>query len=67
MYSYPNYLPLPADQVERIKNLLADLDYDRIYAGWSGKVVGSGAYEAVQTSADRIIGILRGTHPRKYY
>lgn len=34
MWSYPNYIPLPADEVERIAQRLKFLDFDAIYSAF---------------------------------
>ena len=36
MYSYPNLIPLPAAEVERIRRVLETIAFDRIYGAWWG-------------------------------
>lgn len=67
MYSYPNLIPLPADEVERIRQALRPVEFDRLYAGWFGKCVRRDAHVAVEKSADRYIGILNGTLGKSYF
>jgi hypothetical protein len=37
MWSYPNYVPLAAAEVERIGQRLAALDFDAIYSAFWGR------------------------------
>jgi hypothetical protein len=55
MYSYPNLIPLPASQVNRIVAAVEDLPYDRIYGAWWERVVQCDAKIAVEKSAKRYI------------
>lgn len=55
MYSYPNLIPLPAATVQRMVDLLKGYPFDRIYGGWTGRNVMSGAQEKVERSAERYI------------
>ena len=55
MYSYPNFIPLPASTVRRIVDAVEPFDFDRIYGAWWGKVVRHDAKRAVRRSADRYI------------
>ncbi|SIH65809.1 Uncharacterised protein [Mycobacteroides abscessus subsp. abscessus] len=52
MRSFPNYLPLSGAVVRRIAASVADLDFDRMYGNF-GQTIPAGAYDAVQSSADR--------------
>jgi hypothetical protein len=53
MRSYPNLIPLPASQVQRIAGILEPLEFDRIYGGWWDRDVLQGGSEAVRASARR--------------
>jgi glyoxylase-like metal-dependent hydrolase (beta-lactamase superfamily II) len=53
MRSYPNLIPLPGAEVERIAARLDRVEFDRIYGGWWDRDVLSGAGEAVRASALR--------------
>lgn len=55
MRSYPNLIPLDPATIRAIQRRLHPFDYDRIYGGWWGRNVASGAAEAVAASADRYI------------
>ncbi len=59
MRSYPNLLPLPERLVRQIARRVGALSFDRIYGGFHGSVIDSGAAAAVQFSAERYIGWLR--------
>jgi glyoxylase-like metal-dependent hydrolase (beta-lactamase superfamily II) len=54
MWSYPNYVPLPATDVERIWSRLGMLDFDSIYSPfWERGDIDRNAKEAVERSAIR--------------
>ena len=56
MWSYPNYVPLPAAEVERIGQRLAALDFDAIHSAFFGRGdIGKGAKAAVERSIARQI------------
>jgi glyoxylase-like metal-dependent hydrolase (beta-lactamase superfamily II) len=64
MYSYPNYIPLPAAAVERAVRAVEPYSYDRIYGAWWDKVIADGARAAVARSAARYLrAIGQGRHP----
>jgi hypothetical protein len=58
MYSYPNLIPLPAREVNRIVGTVDDLSYDRIYSAWWDRVMTSDAKARVRASADRYIAAI---------
>jgi hypothetical protein len=58
MYSYPNYIPLPAAAIERITRAVAGLHYDRIYGAFWDTVIERNGPAAVQASADRYLAAL---------
>lgn len=58
MYSFPNLIPLPAREVRRIANRVADIRFDRIYGAWMDKFISSKAKDSVARSADRYIRLL---------
>ena len=58
MWSYPNMLPLPAAQVRRMGEALEPWAFDRIYGGFEGKTVMSGAKQTVRKSVARYVGLL---------
>ncbi len=60
MYSYPNYIPLPAAAVRRIMAALELLAYDRLYGAFPGLTVAADARGAVERSAARYLRALGG-------
>lgn len=58
MYSYPNLIPLPAFEVESIRDLVQAYEFDRLYGAWPHSVVETDARQAVIRSADRYIAAL---------
>lgn len=55
MYSYPNLIPLPAREVNRIVGCVEGFAYDRIYAAWWDRVMTQDAKARVRASADRYV------------
>ncbi|GER90503.1 hypothetical protein KDW_46650 [Dictyobacter vulcani] len=55
MYSYPNLIPLPASEVQRMRDTIAPYKFDRLYAAWFEAIVQQDAHDAVVRSADRYI------------
>ena len=53
MYSFPNYIPLPARKVDSIVSAVEPFQFDRIYGAWWDRNVTSDAKDAVRRSADR--------------
>ena len=53
MYSFPNYIPLPASEIDRIAAAVEPFEFDRIYGAWWERNVASGAKDAVRRSAER--------------
>ena len=60
MWSYPNLIPLPAAEVERIRAVLETLDFDRVYGAWWDRVIPEDAKAKVLRSADRYLAALSG-------
>jgi hypothetical protein len=60
MYSYPNLIPLPAAEVQRMRGVLATLEFDRVYGAWWERVVLADAKAGVLRSADRYVAALAG-------
>ena len=63
MWSYPNYIPLPAREVERIRGVVEGLSFDRVYGAWLRAVIDGDARAKVLRSADRYLAALRGAFP----
>jgi hypothetical protein len=53
MYSFPNYIPLPAAEIDRIVAAVEPFDFDRIYGAWWDRNLASDAMNAVRRSAER--------------
>lgn len=66
MYSYPNLIPLPAEEVQRVAGSVAAYQFDRIYGAWWDRVLPSGGKEAVSRSAQRYIEVIEGRGSRKF-
>jgi hypothetical protein len=63
MRSYPNYIPLAAREVARMRAVLAELDFDRLYGAFWTSVMGERARAKVLRSADRYPAALQETGP----
>jgi hypothetical protein len=61
MYSYPNYIPLPASAVERIVQAVEPFAYDRIYGAFWDMVIDRDGKAAVAESAQRYLRAIGGT------
>ena len=61
MFSYPNMIPLPASEVSRMRAIIEQYDFERLYGAWFPTIVEKGAKNAVLRSADRYIQAL--DHP----
>jgi glyoxylase-like metal-dependent hydrolase (beta-lactamase superfamily II) len=55
MRSYPNLIPLPAEEIRRIVERIRPLRFDRIYGGWWDRVTPSGGLGAIERSAARYL------------
>jgi glyoxylase-like metal-dependent hydrolase (beta-lactamase superfamily II) len=55
MRSYPNHIPLPASEIERILTAVRPLRFDRIYGGWCDRVVATDGRPAIERSAQRYL------------
>ncbi|QDV37603.1 MBL fold metallo-hydrolase [Tautonia plasticadhaerens] len=58
MYSYPNYIPLPAGAVRRAVAAVEPYAFDRIYGFMFDLAIPEGAKEAVRRSADRYLRMI---------
>jgi hypothetical protein len=59
MYSYPNYIPLPASAVERIVKAVEPFEYDRVYGAFWDMVIERDGKAAVARSAERYLRAIR--------
>jgi glyoxylase-like metal-dependent hydrolase (beta-lactamase superfamily II) len=55
MRSYPNLIPLPADEIRHIVDRVRPYRFDRIYGGWWDRVTPSGGIAAIERSAERYL------------
>jgi glyoxylase-like metal-dependent hydrolase (beta-lactamase superfamily II) len=60
MRSYPNDIPLPANQVRAIVEIIDPFRFDRVYGGWWDRVVDRDGKGAIQRSADRYVRWIEG-------
>ena len=60
MYSFPNYIPLPAVEIDRIVAALDPFAFDRVYGAWWERNVAADAKGAVRRSAERYKRALGG-------
>ncbi len=63
MWSYPNLIPLDESTILEVARRVTPLAYDRIYGGWWGRVIESGAQAKVAASIDRYVDVLRHGPP----
>lgn len=59
MYSYPNFIPLPANTVDRMANRLNSIQFNKLYDAFH-RVISDDAQNRVQLSAKRYIAALEG-------
>jgi glyoxylase-like metal-dependent hydrolase (beta-lactamase superfamily II) len=55
MYSYPNYIPLPASAIERIVKAVEPFEYDRVYGAVRDMVIERDGKAVVKRSAERYL------------
>ena len=55
MRSYPNHIPLPASEIQRIVDAVRPYPFARIYGGWWDRVVREEGKAAVSRSAERYL------------
>jgi hypothetical protein len=55
MYSYPNYIPLNAQSVQKIAGILEPWAFDRIYGAFPKRTVAAGAKERLRVSVERYL------------
>jgi hypothetical protein len=60
MWSYPNLVPLPDAEVQRMAAAVEPLAYDAIYGAWWDAIIPADGPEIVRRSADRYSRALRG-------
>lgn len=62
MYSYPNMVPLPVAEVERVVQRLGNIQFERLYGFKPERVVARDARGAVLRSRDRYLRALLGAY-----
>jgi hypothetical protein len=60
MYSYPNFIPLPANKVKGIAAAVAPFRFDTIYGHYFDRVVASGGEEMMKKSVARYLAAIDG-------
>jgi hypothetical protein len=60
MWSYPNLVPLPDAEVQRIAAAVEAFEYDAIYGAWWDAIIPADGPAIVRRSADRYSRALRG-------
>jgi hypothetical protein len=60
MYSYPNYIPLPASAVARIVGAVEPFSFDRIYGAFWDTVIQHDGKTVVRRSAERYLRAIGG-------
>jgi hypothetical protein len=60
MWSYPNLVPLPESEVQRVAGSVEPFEYEAIYGAWWGRVIPSNGPQIVRRSAERYAAALRG-------
>ena len=58
MYSYPNYIPLNAQAVRRIADIVEPLVFERIYGAWWGRNIATDAKAAFNASVRRYLAAI---------
>jgi hypothetical protein len=61
MYSYPNFIPLSAQQVNGIAAALAPFQFDTIYGHYFDRVIPTGGKEILKKSVARYIAAIGGS------
>jgi hypothetical protein len=60
MYSYPNYIPLPARAIERIVGAVEPFAFDRVYGAFWDLVIAQDGKAAIKESAARYLRAVGG-------
>ena len=62
MHSYPNLIPLPVHEIERMRGLIETFEFDRLYGAWWDRVIREDAKAKVLRSAARYVSALTRRH-----
>jgi hypothetical protein len=60
MYSYPNYVPLPASAIKRIVRAVEPFEFDRVYGAFWDMVIEQDGKAVVKRSAERYLRAIGG-------
>ncbi|MFC4076074.1 hypothetical protein [Salinithrix halophila] len=60
MYSFPNHIPLPAQEMQRIRLVIEGWDFDHIHGAWSGRSITGDGKAITLRSIDHYLGMLEG-------
>src|SRR5947199_2591273 len=60
MYSYPNYIPLPASKIECIMTAVEPFEFDKVYGAFWDMVIEQDGKAAVKRSAERYLRAIQG-------
>jgi len=60
MWSYPNYIPLPASAIDQIVKAVEPFSFDRIYGAFWDMVIEKDGKAVVKRSAERYLRAIRG-------
>lgn len=52
MYSYPNHIPLPVSEIERIRQLLGKYQFDTLYRAFSFQNLASDVQNILERSME---------------
>ena len=64
MYSYPNFIPLPASAVQHIADLVEPLKFERIFGAWWDRNILKDGRAVVLRSAERYLRVVSSKHER---
>jgi hypothetical protein len=60
MYSYPNFIPLPSSEIERIMRAIEPFDFDRVYGAFWEMAIERDGKTVVRRSAERYLRAIQG-------
>lgn len=66
MYSYPNLIPLPVEEVRRVADSVMSREFDRIYSAWWERVIPAGGKDAIARSVRRYVELSAGGSTRSF-
>lgn len=66
MYSYPNLIPLPVEEVQRVTASIEPYEFECIYGAWWDRVLYSDGKAAVARSAQRYADVIDGRGDRRF-